>query len=47
MCWSLAMTLYFDDLTYSLECAADGISWVSMFLILSYDNDILYVSGTC
>ena len=46
MCWSLVMTLYFDDLTYSLECAADGISWVSMFLILLYDNDILYVFGT-
>jgi hypothetical protein len=47
MCWSLVTTLYFDDLTYLLECAADGILWVCMFLILLYDNDILYVFGTC
>jgi len=40
------MMLYFDDLAYSLECAADGISWVSVFLIILCDNDILYVFGT-
>ena len=46
MCWSLVMT-YFDDLTYSLECAVDDISWVSVFLVLLYDDGILYVFGTC
>ena len=42
MCWSLVMTLYFDDLTYSFKCAAGSISWVSMFLILLHDNVLCF-----
>ena len=45
MCWSLVMTIYFDDLTYSSECVADGIAWVSY--VPNYMIMIFYMFLVC